>query len=74
MPTGARGCAPRREALGRAAWHYVHQNHSWPTAADSYEEIIERTVAGRQRPQADGLSALLGPQTVASAEWLQAAS
>ena len=21
---------PRREALGRAAWHYVHQNHGWP--------------------------------------------
>ena len=65
---------PRREALGRAAWHYVRQNHGWPAAADSYEEIIERTVAGRQRPQADGLSALLGPQIVASPEWLQAAS
>ena len=65
---------PRREALGRAAWHYVRQNHSWPTAADSYEEIIERTVAGRNRPQADGPSALLGPQIVASPEWLQAAS
>ena len=65
---------PRREALGRAAWHYVRQNHAWPSAADSYEEIIERTVAGRTRPQADGPSALPGPQIVASPEWLQAAS
>ena len=45
---------PRREALGRAAWRYVHQNHGWPSTADSYEEIIERTAAGRTRPQADG--------------------
>ena len=65
---------PRREALGRAAWHYVHQNHGWPCAADSYQEIIERTVAGQTRPQADGHSALPGPQVVASPEWLQAAS
>ncbi|HKM52065.1 MAG TPA: glycosyltransferase [Isosphaeraceae bacterium] len=65
---------PRREALGRAAWHYVHQNHSWPSAADSYEEIIEQTVAGRQRPQADRPSALPGPQIVASPEWLHVAS
>jgi glycosyltransferase involved in cell wall biosynthesis len=65
---------PRREALGRAAWHYVHQNHGWPRAADSYQEIIERTVAGQTRPQAGGHSALPGPQVVASPEWLQAAS
>ena len=65
---------PRREALGRAAWHYVYQNHGWPRAADSYQEIIERTVAGQTRPQADGHSALPGPQVVASPEWLQAAS
>ena len=65
---------PRREVLGRAAWHYVHQNHGWPRAADSYEEIIERTVAGRTRPPADGPSALPGLQVVASPEWLQAAS
>jgi len=65
---------PRREVLGRAAWHYVHQNHAWPRAAESYEEIIERTVAGRQRPQADRPSTLLGPQIVASPEWLHAAS
>jgi len=65
---------PRREALGRAAWRYVQQNHAWPRAADSYEEIIERTAAGRTRPQADGPSALPGPQVVASPEWLQAAS
>jgi len=65
---------PRREALGRAAWHYVHQNHAWPRAADLYEEIIERTVAGRTRPQADGPSALPRPQLVAAPEWLQAAS
>jgi glycosyltransferase involved in cell wall biosynthesis len=65
---------PRRELLGRAAWQYVHQNHGWQRAADSYEEIIERTVAGRSRSQADGPSALPGPQVVASPEWLQAAS
>jgi len=65
---------PRREVLGRAAWHYVHQNHGWPRAADSYEEIIERTAAGRTRPQADGPSALPGLQVVASPEWLQVAS
>ena len=65
---------PRREALGRAAWHYVRQNHAWSRTADSYEEIIERTVAGRTRPQADGTSALPGRQIVASPEWLQAAS
>ena len=45
---------PRREVLGRAAWHYVHQNHGWPRAADSYEEIIERTVAGRNGPKPTG--------------------
>jgi glycosyltransferase involved in cell wall biosynthesis len=64
---------PRHEVLGRAAWHYVHQNHGWPRAADSYEEIIERTVAGQTRPQADGPSALPGLQVVASPEWLQVA-
>jgi len=65
---------PRREFLGRAAWRYVHQNHGWPRAADSYEEIIERTVAGRTRPQAGGPSALPGLQVVASPDWLQVAS
>jgi len=65
---------PRREVLGRAAWHYVHQNHAWPRAAESYEEIIEWTVARRTRPQANGPSALPNPQVVASPEWLQAAS
>jgi glycosyltransferase involved in cell wall biosynthesis len=65
---------PRREVLGRAAWHYVHRNHAWPRAADSYEEIIERTIAGRTRPQANGTSALPCPQVVASPEWFQAAS
>ena len=48
---------PRREALGRAAWRYVRQNHGWPSAADSYEEIIERTVAGRTRPRPTALGA-----------------
>ena len=62
---------PRREALGRAAWRYVHQNHAWPSAADSYEKIIEQTAAGRARPQADGPSP---PQVVAAPDWLQVAS
>ena len=65
---------PRREALGRAAWRYVQQNHAWSQTADSYEEIIERTVAGRIRPQAGRPSALPNPRVVASPEWLQAAS
>ncbi len=48
---------PRREVLGRAAWHYVRQNHAWPHGADAYAEIIERTAAGRNRPQVAGTSA-----------------
>jgi glycosyltransferase involved in cell wall biosynthesis len=65
---------PRREALGRTAWQYVRQNYAWSSAADSYEEIIERTVAGRTRPQADGVSAPSCWRIAASQEWLQAAS
>jgi len=65
---------PRRGLLGRAAWHHVRQNHGWPTAAESYGEIIERTAAGRKRPPADRPRALSGLQVVASPEWLQAAS
>ena len=68
------GDRPRREALGRAARHYIHQNHGWQRAADSYEEIIERTVVGRTRPKADGPSLLPGLQVVSSPEWLQAVS
>ena len=44
---------PRREAMGRTARQYVRQNHTWSGAADSYEEIIERAVAGRNRLRAD---------------------
>jgi glycosyltransferase involved in cell wall biosynthesis len=62
-----------REAIGRAAWHYIHQNHSWQRAADSYEEIIERTVAGRHRHRVERPSALSDPRIV-SPEWLHAAS
>ncbi len=65
---------PRREALGRAAWHYVQQHHGWPHAADSYEEIIERTAARRTQAQADGTLKMPDPQIVASPELLQAAS
>jgi glycosyltransferase involved in cell wall biosynthesis len=65
---------PRREALGRMARQYVQQNHSWSGAADSYEEIIERTVAGRARPRAGGIAATPGPRSVTSPERLQAAS
>ncbi len=66
---------PRREALGRAAWRYVQQNHMWPDAADSYEEIIERAVAGRTGRRAGGIKAMPGPRSVAtSPERLQAAS
>ena len=65
---------PRREALGRAAWHYIQQNHAWSGTADSYEEIIERAVAGRNRPGPTRISALPCPRVVASPEWLQAAS
>jgi glycosyltransferase involved in cell wall biosynthesis len=65
---------PRREALGRAAWDYVRQNHAWSRTADSYEEIIEGTVAGRARPRADGTSAPPWPRVVTSTKWLQTAS
>ncbi len=65
---------PRREALGRSAWHYVNLYHAWPRAADSYAEIIERTVATRTRTRADGSASLSCPQVVGSPEWLQAAS
>jgi glycosyltransferase involved in cell wall biosynthesis len=65
---------PRREVLARAAWRYVHQNHGWPRVADSYEEIIERTVARRKGYQPDGPSELPGRQIVAPPEWFQAAS
>ncbi len=65
---------PRREALGRAAWRHVCQNHAWSQTADSYEEIIERTVAGRARPRADGTEASPYQRIVGSPERLQAAS
>jgi glycosyltransferase involved in cell wall biosynthesis len=67
---GDRRC---REAIGRAAWHYIHQNHSWQRAANSYEEIIERTVAGRHRRRVERPSAL-PDSTVVSPEWFHAAS
>ena len=63
----------RRLALGRAALLYVRKNHDWAIAADSYEEIIERTVAERTRPRAGANSALTCPQDVAAPQWLQAA-
>ena len=65
---------PRREALGRAAWRYVRQNHAWSQTADSYEEIIERAVAGRTRPRAGGITATPVPRSATSPERLQAAS
>ncbi len=65
---------PRREALGRSAWHYIRQNHAWSRTAESYEEIIERTVAQAAGPRAAATSAAARPRVVASPEWTQAAS
>ena len=45
---------PRREALGRAARQLRPAEPRLVGAADSYEEIIERAVAGRTRLRADG--------------------
>jgi glycosyltransferase involved in cell wall biosynthesis len=68
------GNRPMRETLGRAARQFVRQNHAWSAVADAYDEIIERAVAGRTGPRADGTSAPSCPWIVTSPEWLQAAS
>ena len=36
---------PRREVLGRAAWHYVHQNHGWPRGPT----LMKRSSSGPPR-------------------------
>jgi glycosyltransferase involved in cell wall biosynthesis len=64
----------QREALGRAAGRHVEQYHSWSRTADSYEEIIERTVTRRTQTQSGRRSPLPDSQFVASSERLQAAS
>jgi glycosyltransferase involved in cell wall biosynthesis len=65
---------PRREALGRAARGFVRRDHSWSDVADAYEEVIERAVARRTRPWADGFPAPPAPSVSTAPERLQAAS
>jgi hypothetical protein len=50
------------------------ESHDWARAADAYEEIVERTAAGRTVPQAERTSSLQCPQLVATPAWLQAAT
>jgi glycosyltransferase involved in cell wall biosynthesis len=65
---------PRREALGRAAWQYVRQNHTWSGAADSYESIIERAVDERNRSPGRCAGKAVAPAHRASPERLKSAS
>ena len=58
---------------GATAQDPVRQKHDWAHAADAYEEIIERTVAGRTRSQALATRALSCPHVVAAPQWLEAA-
>jgi hypothetical protein len=55
----------------QAVWYPLTRNHGWPSLADSYEEIIERTVSALGRLPADPISNLQGLQLPGSAQWLQ---
>ena len=65
---------PRREVLGRAAWTTSARTMAGRTRPTRMKRSSSGPSRGRSRPQADGTSALPGPQVVASPEWLQAAS
>jgi glycosyltransferase involved in cell wall biosynthesis len=62
-----------RQALGRAALHYVRANHDWARVADAYEEIIEATAARRAAPRADFASALPRPHLGATRKRVETA-
>ena len=62
-----------RQALGRAALHYVRANHDWARVADAYEEIIEATAARRAAPRADFASALPRPHLAATRKRVETA-